>query len=73
MGAFAMPPTKMGTYPKPNGKRHGMGAKTPFSFKKGVEILMMAHKCHGFAGSFLETSRKLSVPQPPACQNSRMG
>ena len=40
MDAFAMPPTKMGTQrPKPNGARHGMGAKTPFPFKKGVGIL----------------------------------
>ena len=39
-GAFAMPPTQNG-HPKPNGARHGMGAKTPFSFKKSVEILSL--------------------------------
>ena len=38
MGAFADAPTQSG-HPTPNIARCGMGAKTPFSFKKGVEIL----------------------------------
>ena len=37
-GAFAAAPAQ-GGHPKPNMPRCGMGAKTPFSFKKSVEIL----------------------------------
>ena len=38
LSAFADAPTQSG-HPTPNMARCGMGAKTPFSFKKGVEIL----------------------------------
>ena len=37
-GCICHAPNQNG-HSKPNGARHGMGAKTPFSFKKGVEIL----------------------------------
>ena len=41
MGTFADVPTQSG-HPTPNIARCGMGAKTPFSFKKGVEILNLS-------------------------------
>ena len=37
-GCICHAPNQNG-HSKPNGARHGMGAKTPFSFEKGVEIL----------------------------------
>ena len=40
IGCICHAPNQNG-HPKPNGARHGMGAKTPFSFKKGVEILSL--------------------------------
>ena len=39
-GCICHAPNQNG-HSKPNGARHGMGAKTPFSFKKGVEILTL--------------------------------
>ena len=53
IGCICHAPNQNG-HPKPNGARHGMGAKTPFSFKKGVEILsgmqVVGLRMHGVRG-----------------------
>ena len=49
-GAFAAAPAQ-GGHPKPNMPRCGMGAKTPFSFKKSVEILILDPPGHPECGN----------------------
>ena len=46
IGCISHAPNQNG-HPKPNGARHGMGAKTPFPFKKGQRVwgfLAMGHR-----------------------------